>query len=847
MGRGTLRIYLGAAPGVGKTYAMLGEAHRRKSRGTDVVVGFVETHGRSRTRAMIGDLEVLPRKPIDYRGTTFEEMDVGAVIARHPQVVCVDELAHTNIPGSRHEKRWQDIEDLLEAGITVLSTVNIQHLESVNDVVEKITGIRQRETVPDAWVRAADQVELVDITPEALRRRMAHGNIYAAEKVDAALSNYFRIGNLSALRELALLWLADKVDESLQEYRRDHHIDDTWETRERVVVALTGGPEGATIIRRAARIASRGGADLLGVHIARSDGLAGASPANLAEQRRLLESLGGSYHEIVGDNVPQTLIGFARAENATQLVLGASRRSAFATFFSGPGIGATTVRLSGDIDVHMVTHEQVGRGRRLPDLTDGLSARRRWQGALLAAALLPLTTLVLAQLRPDLNLTSDLLVYLLAVVAVSVVGGAYPGIAAAVAASLLLNYYFTPPLYRWTIAARDNVIALIAFVIVAATVSWVVDLAARRTDQAARASAESQTLATLAGSVLRGQAALPALLDRLREALSLSAVTLLHRDGPGQEWTVVAGVGSPSSTTPDDGDGSATAAGEQVAIVIRGHVPRADEQRLLTVFAVQAAAALEQQQLAEAAEAAKPLAEADRMRAALLAAVSHDLRSPLASATAAVDSLASPTINWTADQHAELVATAGESLDRLTRLVENLLDMSRLQAGALSVFPEPTRLDEVIPLALDALGPDAIDVGIELPPALPEVLADPAMLERVIVNVTNNALRYSQPGSSPQLSASSHAGHVELRVIDRGPGVPDADRELIFTPFQRLGDTDNTTGVGLGLALARGLTEAMGGHLIPEETPGGGLTMVIQLRTAHPPQPGADVTEMATA
>jgi two-component system, OmpR family, sensor histidine kinase KdpD len=847
MARGTLRIYLGAAPGVGKTYAMLGEAHRRNSRGTDVVVGFVETHGRARTRAMIGDLEVVPRRVIDYRGTTFEEMDVDAIIARNPQVVCVDELAHTNIPGCKHEKRWQDIEDLLAAGITVLSNVNIQHLESVNDVVEKITGIRQQETVPDAFVRAANQVELIDISPEALRRRMAHGNVYAAEKIDAALSNYFRVGNLSSLRELALLWLADKVDESLQEYRRDHDIEGTWETRERVVVALTGGREGETLIRRAARIASRGGADLLGVHVVHSDGLTGANSANLVKQRRLLESLAGSYHEIVGDNVPHTLIQFARAENATQLVLGASRRSALGSYFSGPGIGATTVRLSGDIDVHMVTHEHVGHGRFRPEFTGGLTARRRWQGALLAAVLLPLITLVLAQLRSELNLTSDLLVFLLAVVATSIAGGAYPGIAAAVIGSMLLNYYFTPPIHRWTIAERDNVIALIAFVLVAATVSWVVDLAARRTEQATRASAESQTLATIAGSVLRGQAALPALLERLREALSLDVVTLLQRvdGGPAESWKVVASVGEPPSTTPDDGEGSATAE-DRVALVIRGHRPRAEEQRLLTVFAVQATAALEQQQLAEAAEAAKPLAEADRMRAALLSAVSHDLRSPLASATAAVDSLASETIAWTPEQHAELLATARESLDRLARLVENLLDMSRLQAGALSVFPEPTRLDEVIPLALDALGQKARHVAIEVPAALPEVLADPALLELVIVNVTANALRYSPESAPPGLSASAHGTEVELRVIDRGPGVPHTDWERIFTPFQRLGDTDNTTGIGLGLALARGLTEAMGGQLIPEETPGGGLTMVIRLRTARPRQPGDDISELTT-
>ncbi len=305
MKRGQLRIYLGAAPGVGKTYAMLGEGHRRLERGTDVAAGFVETYNRPLTAQLLEGLEIIPRRVMTYRGATFEEMDIDALLARKPHVALVDELAHTNIPGSRNAKRWQDVEELLDIGIDVISTVNIQHLESLNDVVEKITGVPQRETVPDAVVRSAEQIEVVDMTPEALRRRMAHGNVYAPEKVDAALSNYFRVGNLTALRELALLWVADRVEEGLLQYRADHAIEGTWEARERVVVALTGGPEGETLIRRAARIAARAvGGDLLALHVTRSDGLTGANPAALATQRRLVESLGGSYHQVIGDDIP---------------------------------------------------------------------------------------------------------------------------------------------------------------------------------------------------------------------------------------------------------------------------------------------------------------------------------------------------------------------------------------------------------------------------------------------------------------------------------------------------------------------------------------------------------------
>ena len=851
--RGQLRIYLGSAAGVGKTFALLNEGHRRAERGTDVVVGYVETHGRLHTAEQIGDLEVIPRAKLGYRGSVFEEMDLDAVLARHPEVALVDEFAHTNVPGSRNEKRWQDVQELLDAGIDVISAVNIQHLESLNDVVEKITGVPQRETVPDAMVRAADQVELVDMTPEALRRRMAHGNIYRAEKIDAALTNYFRIGNLSALRELALLWLADKVDEGLQRYREAHDIHDTWEARERVVVALTGGPEGETLIRRAARIAARSaGGDLLALHVTSSDGLTGSDPAALAGQRRLIESLGGSYHQVVGDNVPDALLSFARAENATQLVLGVSRRGWLASLLTGPGVSTRTMRDSGDIDVHMVTHSYVGRGRALPRVAGGLNRRRKLAGYALAVALMPLLTLLLVSLRGDVNLTSDVLVFLAAVVAVALVGGFIPALLAAVAGSLLLNYYFTPPLYRFTIAERNNALALLIFAAVGLAVSSVVDTAARRTQQAARSGAESELLATTAGSVLRGQHALTAVLDRVREAFGMDAVTLLELTGTGAvatsvgsaaggppavgatagprpgRWTAVGVSGEPAVARPEDADVEVPI-GDDLILALSGRTLPATDRRVLGAFASYAAAALEQGRLAAAAEAARPIAEADRVRTALLAAVSHDLRTPLASAKAAVTSLRSADIEWDEEDRDELLATADESLDRLAHLVDNLLDMSRLQAGALAVFPRPADLSEIVARSLDDLGPGARVVRVDIPDDLPEVAVDPGILERVIANLTANALRYSPASAPPALTGSALGGRVELRIIDRGPGIPAEHRDQMFVPFQRLGDTDNTTGVGLGLALSRGLTEAMGGTLEPDETPGGGLTMMLSL------------------
>ncbi|MFE3786914.1 ATP-binding protein [Streptomyces goshikiensis] len=608
------------------------------------VVGFVEHHHRPRTEVMLHGLEMIPRRGIEYRDTVFTEMDVDAVLARRPAVVLVDELAHTNVPGSRNTKRWQDVEELLQAGI---------------DVVETITGVRQRETVPDEVVRRADQIELVDMSPQALRRRMAHGNIYKPDKVDAALSNYFRPGNLTALRELALLWVADRVDEYLQEYRGEHGIRSTWQARERIVVGLTGGPEGRTLIRRAARLAEKGaGGEVLAVHIARSDGLSDASPKELAVQRTLVEDLGGTFHHVIGDDVPHALLEFARGVNATQIVLGVSRRKPWQYVF-GRGVSATVAVESGpDIDVHMVTHDAAAKGRRLPLARGARLGRSRiiwgWATGVAGPALL---TLLLGQVLPGLGLANDMLLFLTCTVAAALLGGLLPALASAAFGSLLLNSFFTPPLYRLIISDPRNIVAISIFVGVAVSVASVVDLAARRTHRAARLRAESEILSFLAGSVLRGENSLDALLERLRE----------------------------------------------------------------------------------------------------------------------------------------------------------------------------TGLDEIVPVALGGL-PDG-SVELDIPETLPMVAVDRGLLERVVANVVENAVKYSPHGRPVHVCASSLLDRVELRVVDRGPGVPDEAKERIFEPFQRHGDAHRGAGVRLGLAVARGFTEAIGGTLTAEDTPGGGLTMVLTLRT----------------
>ncbi|MFD7876565.1 ATP-binding protein [Streptomyces sp. NPDC059766] len=830
MARGKLRIYLGAAPGVGKTYAMLSEAHRRVERGTDCVVGFVEHHGRPRTEVMLHGLELVPRKELDHRDAVFTEMDVDAVLRRAPAVALVDELAHTNIPGSRNAKRWQDVEELLAAGIDVVSTVNIQHLESLGDVVESITGVRQRETVPDEVVRRADQIELVDMSPQALRRRMAHGNIYQPDKVDAALSNYFRPGNLTALRELALLWVADRVDEYLQQYRSEHRVSAIWGSRERIVVGLTGGPEGRTLIRRAARLAEKGaGGEVLAVYISRGDGLTSASPKELAVQRTLVEDLGGTFHHVVGDDIPAALLAFARGVNATQILLGVSRRNSWQYVF-GPGVGATVARESGpDLDVHLITHGEAGKGRGLPAARGARLGRARIIWGWLVGVVGPVL-LALVLNTVDLGLANDMLLFLALTVAAALLGGLLPALGSAAVGSFLLNYYYTPPLHRLTIADPKNIVAIVIFVGVAVSVASVVDLAARRTHQAARLRVESEILSFLAGDVLRGETSLEALLERVRETFGMESAALLERESDVAPWTVAGsvGLGRPLER-PEEADVDMPV-GDHMALALTGRVLPAEDRRVLAAFAAQSAVVLDRRRLREEADRARALAEGNRIRTALLAAVSHDLRTPLAGIKASVSSLRSEDVEWSEEDRAELLEGIEEGADRLDHLVGNLLDMSRLQTGTVATIIRETDIDEVVPMALGGVPEDSVE--LDVPETLPMVAVDAGLLERVVANLVENAVKYSPRGKRVLVAASAIADRVEVRVVDRGPGVPDEAKERIFEPFQRYGDAPRGAGVGLGLAVARGFAEAMGGTLTAEDTPGGGLTMVLTLCAA---------------
>jgi two-component system, OmpR family, sensor histidine kinase KdpD len=713
-GRGKLRIYLGAAPGVGKTYAMLAEAQRRRARGTDVVGALIETHGRRLTAAMAEGLEVVPRCTMNYRGATLTEMDLDAVLTRHPQVALVDELAHTNVPGCRNAKRWEDVDELLEAGIDVITTLNIQHLESLSTVARQVTGVEQRETLPDDVARRADQIELVDMTPEALRRRMVHGNVYPSNRIEAALSHYFRPGNLTALRELALLWVADRVEEGMQRYRAEHGIAAPWETRERIVVGIAGEKGDEAVIRRAARIAARTpGSELLAVHVDRDDGLTGTNPA-LETQRALVASVGGSFQQIPGEDIPETLLRFARAESASQIVLGASLRGRLLTLLSGKSIPTRVARRAGHIDVHLVSRDRPATG--------GWSLVR------------------------------------------SLAGGR------------------------------------------------------SRRVQAARASAEAAALTRLAGAALRGHGDPPALLEEIRQMFGLDAVSLLERrlDGPG--WDVVASAGE----RPPEGPGAdlEVPVDATMTLAARGRAAHGEDLRVLRSCAAQMVAAVSTRRLEEQdTETAWHTADL-RSRTVLFAATGDNAREQLAAARTALAALAAWQDHRTAltpGDRVQLIAQAARAVEQVSRLVDDLRDLSRLHAGAVETYLRPVDLDELLAAALDDLGPGRQEVTLSLAEDLPDVIADATLLTRLLTSLLADAVHRSLVGPPPVLTASCPDGWVEVRITDQGPderGGPDS----------------------LALRLATDLAEAMGITLRCERTAAGGRTVIVILpATARPP------------
>jgi two-component system, OmpR family, sensor histidine kinase KdpD len=816
MPRGELRIHIGVAAGAGTTYAMLDEAVRRQARGTDILVACVTTHHRPATVAKLAELtgQSCP--------SAATALDVSAVVGRKPSAVVIDELAHDNPAGSTHVHRWQDVDAILESGIDVITTLTVQHIESLADPVQRIVGRAPKEQVPDSFLRRADQIELVDITPEAIRRRIAHGNVFGRDDLDPARSELFNSAAFAQLRALLLFWMADHLADASS----DGAAHPT-EAREHVVVAVTGAPDGDAVIRRAARLARRSRAGLVGVHVRTS--VDNTLPDVPASPRALLLALGGRFHEIEGDDVATSLLAFAEAEGATQLVLGTSgdRR------FTDPRRGSVVdqiIRRTPPVDVHVISHGKAGvaqRSRQWRWAPAALSHRRRVIGLVGGAVAMAALTALLVLTRGSISVSTGLSLYLLAVVSIAAVGGRLPGVAAAVAAPLLANWFLIEPIHTFRVSDGEEAIALVVFVSVAVIVSSFVSVAARRATEAERARREASTLAALAGS--SGPDTLQSITDLLRRTFELEGVAVLQTEGP--TTTVVATSGDRTPVSADGADFHEPI-GPGVFVAAHGPTLTADDHRVLRAFLQQLAKAFEQHRITAVAAEADALGRADELRTAILRAVSHDLRSPLAGIKASVSSLRQRDVQWPDDVRNDFLASIEDETDRLTAIISNLLDMSRLQAGVVRPALRPVALEEVVPAALHSLGSRAAEVDVQLFTGLADVSADPALLERIVANLVTNAIEWSPPQDRVRVTAHQRDNDVQLHVIDHGPGIHPKDRSTVRRPFHRLVDNARHSGVGLGLAIADGLTVAMGGSLDLRDTPGGGLTVVVTLPIA---------------
>ncbi len=819
MKRGQFRVFLGSAPGVGKTYRMLDEGFRRHERGTDVVIGYVETHHRPKTDAQIRDLEIVPRVTREYRGALLEEMDLEAILRRRPEVALVDELAHTNAPGSTNEKRWQDVEALLDAGIDVVTTVNIQHLESVNDVVEKITGINQQETVPDTVVRRADQIEIVDVTPEALRRRMAHGNIYAADKIDASLSNYFRVGNLSALRELALLWLADRVEDALQQYQDEHDIAQTWETRERLIVGVTGSPVDEILLRRAARIASRTGAEIIAVHVTSADGVH-RDDVDTSLARTLVSEFEGRFQELVEDDVASAIVAFARSERGTQIVLGASRpRSARRPF---GGVVERVLQHTQELDVHVIA---VGAERPARVPPRRRSSRFSWRRQLFAfaaaAVTMPLLTLILTSARSSLSTSTEFLAYLVLVMGLTVWGGALVGVVAAVVAFALENYYFVKPFHTLAVSRPDDLVSLVAFLVFAAGGSVVVSRFTHRSYEAERARAEAQVLAKVVVTVGTSNEDLLPLLDSLRSVFDAASVAILERDDGAWITEVVSG-----ETLKDPTSATRFSIDEDHALVLEGVALSAEDRELIGAFAGRIAAGFRVLSSVHDAEQLRAIAESEATRSGLLRAVSHELREPLATIRQTVAALVDGAATAPARVQRERLDAVDTEVQRLTRLIENVIDVGRLEIGDVTPVLAVTSVDELLRDALAQVRTAGRRLDLDVAANLPSISTDRTMAARAIAIVVGNAIQFGPSFEPVRIAVGATEQSLEFLVIDRGPGMSPERRDEILDPGARV--VRERRGMDLGLSVATSFVRLLGGEFRFEDTPGGGLTVVIE-------------------
>ena len=870
--RGRLKLFFGAAAGVGKTFAMLEAARELEADGVDVVVGYVETHGRAETEALLDGLEILPPRLVPYRGTTLKEFDLDAALARRPRVILVDELAHSNAEGLRHAKRWQDVVELVDAGINVYTTINVQHLESLNDLVAKITGIVVRETVPDSVLERADEIELVDLPPDELIERLQEGKVYLPEQAQEAVRNFFRKGNLIALRELALRRTADRVDAQMQAYMRDHAIAKTWPVAERVLVCISPSPHAGQLVRAGRRLATRLGAEWIVAFVdtPAAARLTQADRDRVAQTLRLAEQLGAETATLSGPTMSEEILAYARARNVSKIVIGKPGRSLWKRVLLGSIVDAL-VRGSGEIDIYVVSGDKEAAVPKSP-------ARRPrqadWPGYAEALGVVAVCSGVAWLMFPRFNLSNLIMVYLLGVVAVAARRGRGPTVLASVLSVATFDFFFVPPFFSFAVSDTQYLVTFAVMLVVALVISGLTvrtraqaDAARNRERRTAALYAMSRELANT-----RGVDGLLAIAVRHIVEVFPAEVSVLLPDATGR----VAARSVPAATLSTDtaeqavaqwvfehrelaGRGTATLPGAAALHVpllgSRGAVgvlgvkpsePHAfgspEQLHLLETFANQTALAIERAALAEEAQTSQLRIETERLRNSLLSSVSHDLRTPLAAITGAATTILESESPLDRGTQQELLESIRDEADRLNRLVHNLLEMTRLESGALELHREWHSMEEVVGAALSRLAKSlgSRRVTVKIPPDLPLVSMDEVLIEQVFVNLLDNSVKYTPPDSAIRIIVTATDQSVTAEVADHGPGLPKGQESRVFDKFYRAAP-DGRRGAGLGLAICRGIVLAHGGRIWAHNLPEGGVAFLFTLPLSESPQQaGAD-------
>lgn len=857
--RGKLKIFLGYAAGVGKTFAMLEAAHQRKEQDIDVVVGYIETHKRVETEELLEGLEILPRKQVEYHNIVLPELDVDAVLKRRPQLVLVDEFAHTNASGSRHPKRYQDVEEILDAGIDVYTTFNIQHLESLNDVVAQVTGVVVRETVPDSLIDQASEIEVIDLPPDELLSRLQEGKVYVPEQAARAIKKFFRKGNLTALREMAFRRAAERVDDQMRDYMEVSAIPGPWPAAERLMICISGHPISERLVRAGRRLADELKAEWFAVHVQTLDRrrFSTEGAENIARALRLAEDLGAKVRQIEGQNVPATLIDFAHKNNVTKIITGQPLRPRWKEILSG-SLTNDLIHLSGNIDVYVVNDPS---GPLPAPITPVLRPTSSWTRYALSVLLVALVTLISWPIYGRIHSTNLVMLYLAAVVISALYLGRGPSLVASILGVLAFDFFLVEPRLTFAVSDTQYIITFLGLFIVSVAVSNLAGRVREHVEAIRAQEQQSSTLYALSRELTLSpdlDTVLAKVIEQISQTFNRQAVILLPRNGSG--LTVRAA--TTGFILDQDEQAVATWAYEKNHVAGRGTdtLPAAavhyqplsvarrvvgvlgvkpdetnrlnlTQRELLDAYASLAALAIERAQLAEQARQAEIASATEKLQTALLNSISHDLRTPLVSITGALTSLDEQADSLSDEYRRSLVGTAREEAERLNRLVGNLLSMTRIESGAIKLHREPGDIQDVIGTALEQLGRRVGDheIKVNVLEDFPLVPIDFTLIVQVVVNILENAVKYSPKGSLIEVSASLLEDKARLEIADQGVGIPPEDLTRVFDKFYRVQRPESVSGTGLGLSISKGIIEAHHGTIYARARAGDGTVVSVEL------------------